>query len=77
MELQPNGTVTAVEYVNVGAKMERDSGDDKAAKQVRYCCCLFLPKEERGIEAGWVVFSLRKESGSMNDGVAPLQNWKL
>lgn len=34
MELQPNGTVTAVEYVNGGAKMERDSSDDKAAKQV-------------------------------------------
>lgn len=36
MELQPNGTVAAVECVNGAAKMERDSGDDKAAvKQVR------------------------------------------
>lgn len=34
MESQPNGTVTAVEYVNGGPKMERDSGDDKAVKQV-------------------------------------------
>ena len=32
MELQPNGMVTAVEYVNGGVKMERDSGDDKAVK---------------------------------------------
>lgn len=32
MEQQPNGTVTAVKYVNGGAKMERDS--DKAVKQV-------------------------------------------
>lgn len=37
MELQPNGTVTAVEYVNGGAKMDRDSGDDKALKQVQVC----------------------------------------
>lgn len=31
MELQPNGTVTAVQYVTTGATMDRESGDEKAA----------------------------------------------
>ncbi len=30
MELRPNGTVTAVQYVTTGATMDRDSGDEKA-----------------------------------------------